>query len=215
MSLPRSVLQKEHVAMAFGTPISSYLWADSDIINAELRTLILQKEKADPGLTKSNVGGWHSGADLFFWEADCVRKLQDRVSTTALDLTRLVTVSDGPRKMHLRIDGWANVSRRGHYNSVHDHPGATWSGVYYVSGGEPDNSVPTNGKLEFIDPRVGVTVPPLEQGVLGGRYLVDPLSGLMVMFPGWLKHMVHPFSGSGERISISLNVYVQFQQEIK
>jgi uncharacterized protein (TIGR02466 family) len=215
MSLAQSVLQKEHVAMAFGTPISSYLWADSDTINAELRNVILQKEKADQGLMKSNVGGWHSTADLFLWEAACVRTLQDRVSTTALDLTRLVTVSDGPRKMHLRVDCWANVSRRGDYNSVHDHPGATWSGVYYVSRGEPDNNDPTNGKLEFIDPRVGVTVPPLEQGVLGGRYLVDSLPGLMVMFPSWLKHMVHPFSGSGERISTSFNVYVQFQQDTK
>src|SRR5437660_9393893 len=122
MSLAHSVLQKEHVAMAFGTPISSYLWADSDTINTELMNVILQKEKADQGLVKSNVGGWHSKADLFSWEAACVRTLQDRVSTTALDLTRLVTVSDGPRKMHLRIDGWANVSRRGDYNSVHDHP---------------------------------------------------------------------------------------------
>jgi uncharacterized protein (TIGR02466 family) len=212
MSLAHSVLQKEHVAMAFGSPISSYLWVDSDAINTELVNVILQKEKADQGLMKSNVGGWHSKADLFSWEAACVRALQDRVSTTALDLTRLVTVSDGPRKMHLRIDGWANVARRGDYNSVHDHPGATWSGVYYVSGGEPDNKDPTDGKLEFIDPRVGVNVPPLDQGVLGGRYLVDPLPGLMVMFPGWLKHMVHPFSGSGERISTSFNVYVQFER---
>jgi hypothetical protein len=45
--------------------------------------------------------------------------------------------------------------------------------------------------------------------------LVDPLPGLMVMFPGWLKHMVHPFFGSGERISISFNLYVQFQQQTK
>jgi len=215
MTLTQSVLQKEHVAMAFGTPISSYLWADSDTINAELKNVILQKEKVDQGLIKSNVGGWHSKSGLFLWEADCVRKLQERVSSTALDLTRLVTVSDGPRKVHLRLDCWANVSRRGDYNTLHDHPGATWSGVYYVSCGEPDINIPTNGKLEFIDPRVGVNVPPLDQGVLGGRYLVDPLPGLMVMFPGWLKHMVHPFFGSGERISISFNAYVQIQQQTK
>ena len=63
MTIPQSVLQKEHVAMVFGTPISSYLWADSDTLNAELRNVILQQEKADQGLMRSNVGGWHSKTD--------------------------------------------------------------------------------------------------------------------------------------------------------
>jgi uncharacterized protein (TIGR02466 family) len=88
-----------------------------------------------------------------------------------------------------------------------------WSGVYYVSGGKPDSNDPLNGKLELLDPRVGVNMLRLEQGIFGGRYLVEPMPGLMVMFPSWLKHMVHPFSGSGERISISFNAYVQIQQQ--
>jgi hypothetical protein len=52
----------------------------------------------------------------------------------------------------------------------------------------------------------------LERNVFEGRYLVEPMPGLMVMFPSWLKHMVHPFHGSGERISISFNITVQIQQ---
>jgi uncharacterized protein (TIGR02466 family) len=211
MNIPHSVLQKENVAMAFGTPISTYLWPDSDTLNAELRDVILQKEKSDEGLARSNVGGWHSKPDLFLWGADCVRVLQDRVTTSALDMTRLVTTSTGSQKVNLQLDCWANVSRRGQYNMVHDHPGAMWSGVYYVSGGSPDDNDPSNGKLELLDPRAGVNMLRLEQGLFGGRYLVDAMPGLMVLFPSWLKHMVHPFSGSGERISISFNVYVQFQ----
>ena len=131
----------------------------------------------------------------------------------ASDMTRLFTALEGPTKVNLQVDCWANISRRGHYNSVHDHPGAMWSGVYSISGGEPDGDDPFNGKLELLDPRVGVNMPRLEQGLFGGRYLVDSLPGLMVMFPSWLKHMVHPFSGSRERISTSFNVYVQIQQQ--
>jgi uncharacterized protein (TIGR02466 family) len=133
----------------------------------------------------------------------------------ALDMTRLVTTGEGQRKINLQMDCWANVSRRGQYNSVHDHAGATWSGVYYVSGGEPDNDDPLNGKLELLDPRIGVNVFGGEEGLFGGRYFVEPMPGLMVIFPGWLKHMVHPFTGSGERISISFNVNVQFQQQTR
>jgi hypothetical protein len=85
------VLQKENVAMAFGTPISTYLWPDSDALNAEFRQVILAKEKADKGIKRSNVGGWHSAPDLFVWEAACARELKDRVAALALDLTRLLT----------------------------------------------------------------------------------------------------------------------------
>jgi uncharacterized protein (TIGR02466 family) len=215
MNIPNSVLQKENVAMAFGTPISTYLWPDSDALNTELKNIILKKEKADEGIKRSNQGGWHSKPDLFLWDADCARELKDRAAAFVLDLTRLLTALDAPRKINLQMDCWANVSRRGHYNSVHDHPGATWSGVYYVSRGEPDSDDPCNGKLELIDPRSGVNMLRLERGVFEGRYLVEPMPGLMVMFPGWLKHMVHPFQGAAERISISFNVFVQIQQETK
>jgi uncharacterized protein (TIGR02466 family) len=212
MNIPNSMLQKENVAMAFGTPISTYLWPDSDVLNPELKKVILQKETAETGLKRSNVGGWHSKPDLFLWDVDCARQLKDRLGAFTVDLTRLVTTFDGPRKINLQMEGWANVSRRGHYNSVHDHPGSTWSGVYYVSRGEPDNDDPSNGKLELIDPRSGANILHVERNVFEGRYLVEPMPGLMVMFPSWLKHMVHPFQGSGERISISFNINVQIQQ---
>ena len=216
MSVPKTVLQQEHVALTFGTPVSSYLWPDSDALNAELAKIILQKEKANPGgatRSNNNVGGWRSEHDLFQWDADCVQTLRDRVTTCALDMTRSVTASQHPRKVNLEMDCWANVLRRGQYNRVHDHPNATWSGVYYVSGGKRDNDDPFNGKLELLDPRIGVNVFGGEEGLFGGRYFVEPLPALMVMFPSWLKHMVHPFFGSGERISISFNVRVQFQRQ--
>jgi uncharacterized protein (TIGR02466 family) len=68
------------------------------------------------------------------------------------------------------------------------------------------------GRLELIDPRAGAHMLQLERNAFEGRYLVEPMPGLMVMFPSWLKHMVHPFHGSGERISISFNITVQIQQ---
>jgi uncharacterized protein (TIGR02466 family) len=212
MNTPISVLREEHVALTFGTPICSYLWPESDALNSALRHIILQKEKSDPSIARSNVGGWHSKPDLFLWQDDAVKMLKDRVTSCALDMTRLATASEHPRTVNLRADCWANISRRGHYNSVHDHPGSMWSGAYYVSSGDPDGDNPFNGKLELLDPRAGVNMLGLGQAAFAGRCLVDPLPGLMVIFPGWLKHMVHPFFGPGDRISASFNVYAQSQQ---
>jgi len=37
---------------------------------------------------------------------------------------------------------------------------------------------------------------------------IRPIAGQIVMFPPWLYHSVHPFSGTGTRISIAMNATV-------
>lgn len=39
----------------------------------------MNTEADKQGITRSNIGGWHSNTDLFRWDADCVRTLQQRV----------------------------------------------------------------------------------------------------------------------------------------
>jgi len=36
--------------------------------------------------------------------------------------------------------------------------------------------------------------------------MIKPQSGLLVAFPAWLEHGVRPFFGTGERISIAVNI---------
>ena len=60
---------KEHVAMAFGTPVVAYHWPDSEGLNKELRELILTAETQTAGRVRSNVKGWHSETDFFKWDA--------------------------------------------------------------------------------------------------------------------------------------------------
>jgi hypothetical protein len=38
------------------------------------------------------------------------------------------------------------------------------------------------------------------------RCSIPTKAGLMVLFPGWLIHHVHPFIGKRERISIAFNI---------
>jgi hypothetical protein len=40
------------------------------------------------------------------------------------------------------------------------------------------------------------------------RALIENIPGRMILFPSWANHMVHPFIGSGVRISIANNVNV-------
>ena len=72
--------------------------------------------------------------------------------------------------------------------------------------GEPDTHSPVNGRLELIDPRAGANLLAPASSMLHGRFLIAPTPGLMVMFPSWLFHLVHPFHGQGARISIAFNI---------
>lgn len=114
-----------------------------------------------------------------------------------------------PRYHNFAMAGWANVLRNSQYNSLHRHPNAFRSGVYYVNGNasaEPKH--PFSGKLELIDPRSGASLNYMEGTNLYGRCLVNPSPGQMVVFPGWMQHQVHPYFGPGERISIAFNITV-------
>lgn len=195
-------------AFIFGTPMIAHPWPDSDSLNEALRDVILSKERESKGIVRSNVRSWHSATDFFTWDAECVRTLRGRVQQLTISLTRSIMLTpEGPRRFNYRLDGWANVGRRGSYNTVHNHPNCLWSGTYYVAGGKPDSDGGNqNGKLELLDPRVGANMFYVKGTRLESRFLIDPIPGLMVMFPSWLNHLVHPFEGEGERISVAFNV---------
>jgi uncharacterized protein (TIGR02466 family) len=200
---------RQHVAMAYATPLVLYTWPDSDELNAELKALALKLEAEAQGIQRSNIGGWHSELTFLSRPEPCLARLRERISILTKSLTKAVTAPNAAtpqRQLNFRLDGWANVTRHGGYNTVHCHPGAYWSGVYYVSNGEPETDRPQNGKLEFVDPRAGINQVYLKGTIFEGRYIVEPTPGMMAMFPSWLQHFVHPYFGTGERISIAFNV---------
>src|SRR5215831_18034306 len=141
-------LQK-HLVMAFGTPVLSYAWPDSDALNSALAGLVLAAQDKSGGITRSNVGGWHSSNDLLEWDAAPIRVLRERIARMTTAITKSVAVATpAPQTYAYRFVGWANVSRHGDYNSVHNHPSCVWSGTYYVSTGEPEPDTLVNGRLE-------------------------------------------------------------------
>ena len=200
----------EGFANIFTTPIVLHRWPESDALNEELGQPILAKEAASGGEKRSNVGGWHSDPDFFSWDAPCIREMRDRVISLLKAMSQAtMDDSDIERNFDHRLDGWANVNRDGCYNNVHNHPNCVWSGTYYVSVGELSSDDRYNGKLELLDPRAGAIQISIEGVTVGKRCLVNPEPGMMVMFPAWLNHFVHPFFGKGERISIAFNILMR------
>jgi len=199
------------LTMQFGTPFVSYQWPNSEEINQGLAGLILAEEKSDDqgrGI-RSNAGGWQSRGNLITRPEPEIQALKQWMETMVFNLLGALVRKDGTeRTFTLLFDSWANVCRNGNYNVVHTHPNAMWSIVYYVSAGEPDDSIPYCGLLELLDPRESANYIQIPNTVLDARTFVENRPGRMVLFPSWVKHMVHPFVGSGVRISIACNVNV-------
>lgn len=191
------------LSQLFPTVLLRRRMPDAKSKNRRLRKIVLDREKTDPGVRQSNVGGWHSTADLWDWPNPEIRELCDWVKRAAEDMTAtIVPVQPGDEIRAEPYGGaWANVLRDGGYNKVHNHPGAVWSAVYYVATGDPYPDPPDNGNFEFMDPRPG--------NVHGGKEIIPPEPGVLMLFPAWLYHYVNPYHGEGERISIAFNMNVE------
>jgi uncharacterized protein (TIGR02466 family) len=98
---------------------------------------------------------------------------------------------------------WANISESGAFNAIHTHTGMTWSGVYYVDAGESPGQH-DSAALRLIDPIPGSAASFLPR-VVPVHKDIEPVPGLMVVFPSYLPHAVHPHRGSRPRISIAFN----------
>ncbi len=200
----------------FATPIAVTRLPDAAATCAALRQTILDRERSHPSTAHSNLGGWQSTWDFESWCGPAGQHLLEFVRAMA---TRLTAKRDGqPVKLTWRTNAWANINRHGHGNEFHTHPGAFWSGVFYVDDGSHPGDDPSGlgGEFEIQDPR-GVAPamyrPDLVPAVPGGNAMgasetINPTAGTVIMFPSWLSHAVRPYRGGGIRISIAINLSV-------
>lgn len=191
-------------ATYFGTPVIRYTVADHAALSAALladgATLRAQSE----GIQKSNRGGWHSDGNLFNEEFDSVRNLHQIAEATVMEATRNLGGKTDPATLRLRISGWMNINYQHAYNAPHTHPGAHWSGVYYVK--QPAVETGNSGMIEFLDPRTDLP----NWRILGAKTFrmkrkMRPQAGEIVLFPSYLVHWVYPNETDEERVTIAFN----------
>lgn len=190
----------------FATPILSHQWADAAALNAPLRDSILAHEARHSGAALTNVGGWHSAPGTLEFCGEAGHRLLQHADAMVTEATLRLYAEFGrpPQPASWTLSAWANVNRQGDFNRMHTHPGATWSGVYFVDHGEarPDAE---GTALRLSDPnpaRTNIFFPELS----ASDVLFRPEPGLMVLFPSYVPHAVLPHRGDRPRISIAFNV---------
>src|SRR5215472_9158733 len=183
-------LEQAILASLFGTPVLSHYRAENSELNAQLRESILQHERWHSGTTQTNVGGWHSTPAMLEFCGDAGKRLINQMQVMIEEATCRLYTEFGrpPQPLNWLLSTWANVNRTGDFNQMHTHPGATWSGVYYVDDGESKADTERTA-IRLSDPnpaRTNIFFPELS----ASDVTFNPQPGLMILFPSDVPHAV-------------------------
>jgi len=203
----------------FAVPFAEVELPDSRGLNTELRALFLEREHAgdayrnpDPSMYMQ-AGMYESRFDLFDWPDRCVVKLREFCTAV---LFKVVGELNGMRAdqlqdLRMSADAWFHITRPGGMFSTHNHPMASWSGVYCVDSGYDGEA--ESGELVFQHPAMSANMfldlsvahLALPWGIRPKSYLLRP--GQLVLFPSWMLHQVLPYRGERERITVAFNAW--------
>jgi uncharacterized protein (TIGR02466 family) len=204
----------------FAVPFAFSRYPDGPRLNSALRAFLLALEKsgsaANPRpLTYRNETLFESHFNLFREPDPAVQELKRFCWDQLLAVIGRLNSYDLPTLERLQIynDCWFHVTRRGGYFGPHNHPNASWSGVYCVDPGRHDPDKSMSGVLSFVNPTImhamhvdaGIARMQLPYGHQVASLSLEP--GQLVIFPSWVLHEVKPFEGEGERITIAFNCW--------
>lgn len=204
----------------FAVPFSFSVFPGHARLNPTLKRFILAEEKdrtaANPRpLTQRNAAVFESHFNFFRNGDAAIQELKAFCWDQLLAVIGRLNGYDLPTLHRLQIfnDCWFHVTRRGGFFGIHNHPNASWSGVYCVDPGQHDAGRTDSGLLSFINPMI-TSAMHMDAGVSGMRlpyaYQVASIAlqpGQLVLFPSWVLHDVKPFEGQGERITIAFNCW--------
>ncbi|MGV6806073.1 MAG: 2OG-Fe(II) oxygenase family protein [Ruegeria sp.] len=187
----------------FGTPFFTFEVTGHEAIDTELLNEGQKLREQGKNASKSNKGGWHSTGNLFDQDAPCFSYLSVAAKSAVYDAMKRIGAAD-PDSFSLKLFAWMNMNPTGAYNAPHTHPGAHWSGVYYVS--QPEVEDKNAGLIEFIDPRGDLpNWRMLKARSFRQKRSFKPLPGELILFPSYLLHWVHPNTSQEDRVSIAFN----------
>jgi uncharacterized protein (TIGR02466 family) len=209
----------------FAVPFAFEQHPNPEALNVALRELFLKREAegakyANPNpYTIRNKELFESHFDLFDWPEPIIAELREFCLSNLMRTVAQLNNYDLAfmKRINIATEAWFHITRRNGFFGVHNHPMASWSGVYCVAPGEHDVDQADSGKLSFVHPNI-----------MGGMYvdagsaaLQVPFNmsnmgyaltaGQLLLFPSWVSHYVMPFYGEGERITVAFNCAFQLR----
>lgn len=204
----------------FAVPFSFSRYVHHERLNSALKRTLFALESSGQAAnphpqTQRNAALFESHFNLFRHSDPAIQELKEFCWDQLLALIGRLNGYDLPTLHRLQIynDCWFHITRRGGFFGLHNHPNASWSGVYCVDPGQHDAGKRDSGRLTFVNPTI-MSAMHMDAGIanmqLPYAHQVAGLSleaGQLVMFPSWVLHDVKPFEGEGTRITIAFNCW--------
>ena len=184
---------------------------DTQTANEELVRLIESLDSEHTDLTTDYRSG-----NFFSLEHAAAVWLKDCVNVTVRDYFQHLGMDYDIR---WSLQAWANVNRFGDYHDYHNHPHAYLSGTYYVRVPTRFESLETRndvrpGRLTLYDPRACANMTAIKgDPYIEPEYTVDPKAGMILLWPAFVNHFVHPNLSKQARLSVSFNVLLKWSDD--
>lgn len=206
----------------FSVPFAHACMDDPLPLCSDLAALFLAREAADEAVRNpierdAQHGVFESTFDLHSWPDPPVQRMfgyiHHMLAATVQELSGYPP--DVYAQLSFQYHSWFHITRHGGHQGVHNHPMASWSGIFCVDPGDAPADKPRSGSVRFLDPRVGGAMY-LDSGnnhwrgqYHSGGYEVQHRPGQLVMFPSHVYHEVFPYWGQRPRIVVAFNAWIQ------
>ncbi|MGA9854171.1 MAG: putative 2OG-Fe(II) oxygenase [Gammaproteobacteria bacterium] len=211
------------IQQVFASPIIHTVMTDCVGLNQNLRSLFLRWE-TDPTRKRSSVptpvikvAVYESGFDLFSNPEPEIQALRQFCLQALGYVIAQLNAYSNEDMAGLRIyeHSWYHLTRYAGYTAQHNHPMASWSGVYCVDPGDAVPERPNNGVLRFLEARTTASMyldpgnAHLQTPYVFGDIAYPMTAGQLLLFPSYLLHEVAPYYGQRERITVAFNAWVR------
>lgn len=179
--------------------------------DSALAELIERMEAENQELTTDYLGG-----NLMTNPHPAVQWLRDCTNKTVIDYFNHLEMGYA---INWSLQGWANINRLGDYHDPHNHPHSYLSGTYYVRVSQAQEKIGSrkdvrSGCISFYDPRSAANMTAIRSDPnIEAEFTVKPRTGLILLWPAFLQHFVHPNLTEDPRISISFNVVLKWSDD--
>ncbi len=205
---------QESIETHYPVTVLTRTFSNNNELNSKLLNNILELEKQsiqnNNNAVNSGVitteGGYQTPLNFNYFEqnVDAVKALKKDFLEPAIKQYLSTVFSEQSKQIEPWIVGWANILRENNWQRPHFHPTQKniISGVYYVK--LPENLNEPEGAIEFINP-IPISV---HHGYSNTRRIA-PREGMLLLFPPYYMHYVHPVLSKEHRAVIAFDVLLE------